>query len=102
MPNAVTATVSSAADTFTPGISPRYQNPSCRLNVSIDDDSVWSGTIRLQRKLSGMTTWEDVETYTDGVQEFIEDHSPGTLYRMGSYAADWTAGEARLRLAKQK
>lgn len=102
MPDSVTATINSAADTFTNGISPRHKNPSCRLNISIDEDSVWSGTIRLQRKVSGMTTWEDVETYAGDTQEFIEDHQPGNLYRLGSYAADYTAGEARVRLAKQK
>ena len=97
----VTATISSAADTFTTGINPRFDNPSCKLNLSIDSDSVWSGTIRLQRKLPTATKWQDVATYAGDTQEFVEDHTPGILYRIGSYAADYTAGAAVVILRKQ-
>ena len=91
----------SAQDTWTNPISSKYRNPTGRVNISIEADGAWSGTITLQRKLPDVATWEDVEEYTGDIQEYLEDQGEGVVYRIGCYIGNYISGTATVRLQKQ-
>lgn len=91
-----TATVDGTGQGTDP-LSPTHQNPNAQLNVSVECSSAWSGTIALQRKrVDG--DWKSVKTYTDDVEEIIEDSIPGVVYRL--QCTVYSAGEAYLEIYK--
>jgi len=88
-------------DTWSDGLASAYRNPTGRVHISVEADGLWSGTVTLQRQLPGMTSWEDVETYTGDIQEVFQDATPGAQYRIGCAAGNYTAGTTIARLVKE-
>lgn len=101
MPRDVSVTLSSAADTWSAPLSPVFHNKTGKVNVSIDADSAWDGVIRLQRQGPGESGYKTVQTYAGDLEEYFEDDTPGALYRIGQFAADYSAGSAAVKLTKQ-
>ncbi len=91
-----TATVDGTGQGTDP-LSSTHQNPSAQLNFSIECSSAWSGTIALQRKRAD-GTWKSVRTYTDDIEEIIEDAIPGVVYRL--QCTVYSAGDADLEIYK--
>lgn len=103
MANSVSKTISGANE-WTEWISPTYDNHSNRLDISVDCESAWSGTIKLQKKNKGAadSTAKTVETYTGDDEDYVEDTVRGVLYRIGCATGDHSAGTAAVELYKKK
>jgi hypothetical protein len=95
---AVSETLALAEQT-TDWISPFNDNPWNNLDISIEADSAWSGTIQLQKSRDGGSTVHVVKEYTEDSQEYVEDKVPGVVYRL--YCSARSAGAALCELYKE-
>lgn len=68
------------------------------VDISIECDGSWAGTIQLQKTRNDGATIHVVKEYTGDAQEYVRDPVPGVLYRL--YCSARTAGSAVLELYK--
>lgn len=83
-----------AANQFTPVISEVRM-----FDVSIFDNTSFSGTITLQRKRPGDTNWRDVKTYTAPVEETGQS-SGNWQYRIGCKTGQYTSGSINVEISE--
>lgn len=67
-------------------------------NVSIS--GTWSGTVTCQRSFDLGSTWFDIKTWTENVQEFGFEPEKKVQYRIGVKSGEYTNGTATLRLSQ--
>lgn len=83
-----------AANQFTPAISEVRM-----FDVSIYDNTAFSGTITLQRKRPADANWRDVKTYTAPVEETGES-SGNWQYRIGCKTGQYTSGSINVEISE--
>jgi len=68
------------------------------LNVS----GTWIGTITVQRKFQGDSTWRDVPSgvFTENVDRVGFEPENGVLYRAGFKTGDYISGSAKVRISR--
>jgi len=89
-----------AADQVTGWISPYDANPRHIIDMGITGNS-FVGTIMLQKRqvINGVATTEvDVESFTEDIQQMVEDPVPSVEYRLKCSA--FTSGTAYVELYK--
>lgn len=79
-------------------ISPRHENPLPGLDMCIDCNSAWVGTIALQKRRNDTGATREVETYIEDEQARIDDPVAGVQYRLICTAH--SAGQAVAELYK--
>ena len=67
-------------------------------NISIS--GVWEGTITCQRSFDKGSTWFDVNTWTENIQEYGFEPEGGVWYQAGFKDAEWNSGTATVRLSQ--
>jgi hypothetical protein len=81
-------------------IGPNHGTPSPTLDLSIEMDSAFVGTVVLQKikEEDDVANPKNVKEYTESAEEQIEDNVPGTMYRL--YCSERSAGSAAVSLYK--
>ena len=91
----VTKTVTKLNDA-TDWISPRHDAPIPGLDMSIQEESAFVGTIALQKRRGASGAIKTVETYTEDEEARIDDPVAGVQYRLICTA--YTSGQCVLEL----
>jgi len=91
----VTKTVTKLNDA-TAWISPTHDTPRPGLDMSIQEESAFVGTIALQKRRDSTAAIKMVEEYTLDEEARIDDNVPGVQYRLICTA--YTSGHCFLEL----
>jgi hypothetical protein len=67
-------------------------------NVSIS--GAWVGTVTCQRSFDQGSTWFDVNTWTENIQEYGFEPERGVWYQIGFKDGDYSNGTAAVRLSQ--
>jgi len=67
-------------------------------NLSIS--GTWVGTLTVQRSFDSGSTWYDVDTWTENVQEYGLEPEGGIQYRAGIKTGEYTSGTCVVRLSQ--
>lgn len=67
-------------------------------NISLS--GTWAATVYLQRSFDNGSTWNDVDSFTENVENIATEPESGVLYRIGVKAGGYTSGTVVGRISQ--
>lgn len=89
-------------DQFSPALNPSIllaipDRVNSQQYIDLSIGGVWTGTLTLQRRFSGDSSWRDTDYITDNVETYFRA-SLDAQYRVGFRVGDYESGTALVRL----
>ncbi len=82
---------------FTNSIKPSWVT-SGYIDIVIEPDDSWSGTITVQRSFDNGDSWHDTDSFTSGIGSYLIEKSSKALLRIGCKTGNYSSGTCKVML----